>query len=74
MTFPFALPTGDLTLFDNSNGTTFVQRLQKVGMFDSDLVRIIRPKNHKSGPRLCSINANFYLVKRSPKSCRTKPK
>ena len=32
-------------MFDNSNRTTFVQRLQKVGMFDSDYVRLIRPKN-----------------------------
>jgi hypothetical protein len=32
------------TLFGNSNRTTFVQRLQKVGMFDSDLVRLTRPK------------------------------
>jgi hypothetical protein len=54
----------DWTLFDNSNQTTFVPQLQKVGMFNLDLVQLIRPKNQvkqntsrtKSGQQLCSTN------------------
>jgi hypothetical protein len=30
----------DWTLFNNSSQTTFVQRLQKVGMFDSNYVQL----------------------------------
>ncbi len=37
--------TFDWTLFDNSNQSSFVQLPSKVGMFKSDLVRLIRPKN-----------------------------
>ena len=37
----------DLSYFDiwNQNQRPFVWRLQKVGMFDSDLFRLIRPTN-----------------------------
>jgi hypothetical protein len=59
--------TFDWTLFENSNRTAFVRRLQKVGMFNSDLAQLIRPKNWvgqnisqtKSGQQLCSTNVYF---------------
>ncbi len=35
----------DWTLFDNSNWTKVVRRPSKGGMFNSDLVRLIPPKN-----------------------------
>jgi hypothetical protein len=37
--------TFNWTLFDNSNQKNFVRRLQKVGMFDLNLVQLIRRKN-----------------------------
>ncbi len=57
----------DWTLFDNSNQRSFVRWPSKVGMFDSDLVWLIWPKNRvkenifgtKLMARLCSINVNY---------------
>ena len=41
----------DWTLFDNSNQTKDVRRPSKGGMFDSDFVRLIRPKNSNKKSR-----------------------
>ncbi len=41
----------DLSLFDNSNWTSYVWNPSKVGMLDSDLVQLIRPKNSNKQSR-----------------------
>ncbi len=55
------------TYFDNSNWRPFVQHLSKAGMFDLDLVWLIRPENWveqnviqtKFKNKFSLINVNF---------------